>query len=162
MKITEDNWPLLRQHYQKAMKNVGYCSIGTVDEHGMPNVTPIGSLVLKEKGRGYFFNIFSESLSKNIDNNPNICILYTNIGKLYWLRSLYKGKFVTPVGFKLLGTVGPKRAATSEEVEAFRNKQKLLKPLKGYHLLWSNLSYVRDVELTDYYPINVGKMTATL
>ncbi|MCL2297895.1 MAG: pyridoxamine 5'-phosphate oxidase family protein [Proteobacteria bacterium] len=161
MKITEENWTLLKQHYQKTIKT-GACSIGTVDGQGMPNVTPIGSLVLTEKGRGFFFNVFCELLSRNIANNPNICVVYVNVGSFYWLKSLYKGRFVQPVGFKLLGKAGPKRAATSEEVEAFRSRIKLLKPLKGYRLLWSDLSFVRDVELTDYFPVNAGKMTGML
>jgi hypothetical protein len=47
-------------------------------------------------------------------------------------------------------------------VEAFRNRNKLVKPLKGYDLLWGDISFARDVTLTDYYPINTGKMTGTL
>jgi uncharacterized pyridoxamine 5'-phosphate oxidase family protein len=112
MKITEENWSLLKQHYQKTMKS--YCSIATVDERGMPNVTPIGSLILKEKGCGCFLDLFTDALSKNIDSNPNICIIYVNTDNFYWLKSLYQGKFVPHVGFKLLGTAGSKRAASPE------------------------------------------------
>jgi hypothetical protein len=161
MKITEENWPLLKQHYEKTMES-GFCSIATVDEQGMPNVTPIGSLILKEKGCGSFFDIFTEALSKNIGSNPNICIVYVNTGKFYWIKSMYKGRFASPVGVKLLGKAGSKRAATPEEVEAFRNRIKLLKPFKGYRVLWGDLPFVRDVVLTDYFLINTGEMTGTL
>ena len=162
MKITEENWPFVKQNYQNIMKKVRYCSIGTVCESGMPNTTPIGSLILTEKGRGFFFDIFPELLAKNIDNNPNICILLINTDVFFWLKSMFIGKFTQPAGFKLLGTAGPKRAATLEEITAFRSIIKPMKPFKGYHSLWSDLSFVREVELTSYFPINTGRMTQTL
>ncbi|ADY57602.1 pyridoxamine 5'-phosphate oxidase-related, FMN-binding protein [Syntrophobotulus glycolicus DSM 8271] len=162
MKITRDMWEKIRRYYSEALKASMHCSIATVSNHGIPNVSPIGSLMLKDDYSGFFFDIFAGTLSKNIDLNNHVCILCVNTGKLFWLKSLYLNRFGKPSGLKLIGTAGNKREATEEEIESFRSYIKPLKSFKGYHTLWDNLQYVREVRFTDYYPVNTGKMTFDL
>ncbi|NLI93348.1 MAG: pyridoxamine 5'-phosphate oxidase family protein [Peptococcaceae bacterium] len=120
MEITEDKWVKIMGYYAEALKTSMHCSIATVDANGKPNVSPIGSLILKDDFSGFFFDIFAGTLSKNIDLNNNVCILFVNTGKLFWMKSLYKNRFGKPSGLKLIGTAGDKREAAEEEIESFR------------------------------------------
>ncbi len=162
MEITRDKWVKIMEYYAEALKASRYCSIATVDANGKPNVSPIGSLLLKADFSGFFLDIFTETLSKNIDLNNNVCILFVNTNKLFWMKSLYKNRFEKPSGLKLVGTAGEKRKAAEEEVESFRKYIKPMKGFKGYHTLWDNLQYVRDVKFTEYHSIDTGKMTFIL
>ena len=156
MKITEDKWKEIVKYYggwkQTSM-------IGSVNSTGQPNVTPIGSLLLKNDCTGYYFDLFTRGLSDNLDQNNQVCVLFLETGKLFWFKSLCTNKNSKPAGIKLIGSAGNRRRASAEEIEFLRKKTKPLKMLKGYHTIFGNPSYVRDIEFTDYFMINTGKMT---
>lgn len=159
MKITTETWEKIVKYYDE-LKQISM--IGSVNNMGQPNVTPIGSLILKGDCSGYYFDLFTRELSDNLDQNPNVCVLLVQTGKLFWFRSLYADEYKRPPGMKLLGSAGNRREASTEEIELLRNKIKTLKMLKGYHTIFGNLSYVRDIRFTDYFMINAGKMTFDL
>ena len=162
LNITKDKWQSILAYYSECMMSSLSCSIASVNKSGEPNVTPIGSLVLKNDFSGYFFDKFTNTLSNNLDHNNKICVLLVNSGKWFWLKSLLKNKFIKPSGLKLSGTAGKKRKALEEEIEVFRKRIQPLKIFRGYHTLWDNLEYVRDIKFTEYYPVFTGKMTFDL
>lgn len=159
MKITEDKWKEIVKYYDELKQS---SMVGSVNSIGQPNVTPIGSLVLKDDFSGYYFDLFTKELSDNLDQNKNVCVLLVNTGILFWLKSLYANKYKKPPGIKLIGSAGNKRNASEEEIELLRNKIKPFKIFKGYPTIFGNLSYVRDITFTDYFMINTGKMTYDL
>lgn len=159
MKITEDKWKEIVKYYDELKQS---SMIGSVNSIGQPNVTPIGSLILKDDYSGYYFDLFTKELSDNLDQNQNVCVLFVNSGKLFWLKSLYTNECKQPPGIKLIGSAGNRRKATAEEIAVLRKKIKPLKIFKGYHSIFGNLSYVRDIVFTDYFMINTGKMTSNL
>ena len=161
MKITNENWGKIKNYYKEYLKKSFYCSFATTSKEKEPNVTPIGSLILRNDFSGFFFDIFPTVMTDNLEDNGRVCLLLVNTSKFFWFQSFRKGVFEKPSGIKLAGTVGKKRKATPEEKEAFLRKYKRLKRFKGFQILWGDLTYVRDVIFTDYYPINTGSMTST-
>lgn len=159
MKITEDKWKEIVRYFGDYKET---SMIGSVNNAGQPNVTPIGSLLLRDDYSGYYFDLFTRELSTNLDQNNHVCVLLVNTEKLFWFRSLYANNYKKPPGIKLIGSAGSRRKASAEEIESFRNKTKPLKMLKGYHTIFGNLSYVRDIQFTDYFMINTGKMAFNL
>lgn len=159
MKITEEKWNEIVKYFG-GMKHTSM--IGSVDNMGQPNVTPIGSLVLRDNCTGYYFDLFTRGLSDNLDQNSNVCVLFIQTGGLFWFKSLIADECKKPAGIKLIGSAGNRRRASAEEVVLLHNKTKPLKMLKGYNTIFGNLSYVRDIEFTDYFMINTGKMTFNL
>ena len=161
MKITDENWKKITKYYNEYMKGSVCCTLATTSSKNEPNVTPIGSLILRDDFSGFFFDIFPSVMVENIEDNGRVCLLLVNTSKFFWFQSFRKGVFKKPSGIKMAGTIGKKREATPEEKEAFLVKFKMFKPFKGFKLLWGDLTYVRDVTFTDYYPINTGTMTST-
>lgn len=159
MKITEEKWREIIRYYGDYKQT---SMIGSVNGEGQPNVTPIGSLCLKDDFSGYYFDLFTKELSDNLDRNNNVCVLYVNTGILFWFKSLCINDYKKPPGIKLIGYAGNRRKASAEEIELFRNKTKALKMLKGYHTIFGGLSYVRDIKFTDYFMLNTGKMKFVL
>ncbi|MEN6460891.1 MAG: pyridoxamine 5'-phosphate oxidase family protein [Syntrophomonas sp.] len=156
MKITEDKWEEILKYYG-GLKLTSM--IGSVSSTGQPNVTPIGSLVLKNDSTGYYFDLFTRELSDNLDQNENVCVLFVQTGGLFWFKSLYANECKQPAGIKLIGSAGTRRKATTEEIEALRSRIKYLKILKGYNTIFGNPAYVRDIRFTDYFSLNTGRMT---
>ncbi len=136
-----------------------HCSIATINEKSEPHVAPIGSLFLRDDKTGFFFDILVTSTSKNLDKNDNVCVMAINSSKLFFFKSLRKGKFVSPSGIRLTGTAGRKREATEDEVAAFRKVIHRARKTKGYSILWKNLGHVRDISFEDYIPLNMRSMT---
>lgn len=159
MRITGDKWEEIIKYYGN-WKHISM--IGSVNNSGQPNVTPIGSLLLKDDCSGYYFDLFTKGLSDNLDQNDQICVLFVETGKLFWFKSLCTNKINKPAGIKLIGSAGNRRRASNEEIESLQSQTKLMKRFKGYHTIFGNLSYVRDINFTDYFMINTGKMTFDL
>ena len=157
MNIKED-WSKVKRVLEVGQASTIYCSIATVNPDGTPHITPVGTVFLGEDQTGYFFDHYAESLGNNIDNNPNVCIMAVNSGRFYWLRSLFKGRFVSPPGVRLYGKVGPIREATAEEIEKIETRVKPTQFLKGARELWSGFTHVRDIEFTSYKPITYPVM----
>lgn len=159
MKITKDKWQEIVKYYNESKQT---SMIGSCNSSGQPNVTPIGTLILKDDCSGYYFDLFTKELSDNLDQNKNICVLIVQTGKMFWFKSLYANEYKKPPGIKLIGSAGEKRKALEEEIEFLRNKTKPLKMLKGYNTIFGNPSHVRDLMFTDYFMINTGKITFNL
>lgn len=154
----KDEWKKIKSVLEQGQASTVYCSIATVNSDGTPHITPVGTVFLRDDQGGYFFDHYAEALGRNIDQNPNVCIMAVNAGRFFWLRSLLKGRFVSPPGVRLYGRVGPIREATAEEVEKIEKRVKPSQWMKGARMLWSGFTHVRDIEFTHYKPITYPVM----
>ena len=132
--------------------------MATVTEAGLPHVTPVGSLILEEGRRGYYFEEFSRNMSRNLLQNPRVCALIVNSGYRFWLRALVSGRFDAPAGIRLRGTVGFRRKATPREMKQFRSMIRPLRMLRGSRLTWSKMQHVREIHFDAYELIETGAL----
>ena len=149
----EKHWAQIVKVLTCGQASTIYCSVGSVNPDGSPNVTPVGTFFLRDNSTGYYFDHYTSALARNIDLNPNICVMAVNAGRLFWLRSLFRGRFISPPGVRLYGKVGPIRSATNEEIKKVRRRVRSTRWLKGNRLLWANLTHVRDVTFSSFRPV---------
>ncbi|MCP3164100.1 pyridoxamine 5'-phosphate oxidase family protein [Myxococcus qinghaiensis] len=158
-----EQWRQVRQLFSRAFASSLHFAIASVDARGAPHVTPIGSVLLGEPGRGIFFEVFARQLPTNLTKDSRVSILAVDSGKLFWLRSLFAGRFARPPALRLVGHVlGPPRRATPEEQQRFARRVRRLRWLKGHARLWSQLDHVRDFEVERIESVHLGAMTAGL
>lgn len=158
--MTTQTWTRARAVFKASFSTSFHYAIASVNDDGTPHVAPIGSLLLqREEPRGVYFEIFSTQTRKNIERNPHLCVLAVNSGMKFWLKSLMKGKFETDPAVRLYGRAGERRRATEKEISTWHRRTGFLRRLKGYPLLWGNLTYVREVTFHKIERVNVGKMS---
>ena len=155
-------WEAIRAVFDEAYKSCMHLSVATVNEDGSPHVTPIGALILRDNKTGFYFEENPVRMPCNLKTNPRVCILAVNADKQFWLNALIDGKFKTAPAVRLLGNAGKRRKATSDEIALWQEKIALVKGTKGYELLWSHFSQVRDITFDTFEPVNVGEMTNSL
>ena len=153
------NWIHIRRHFNKSFCSNFHVAIASVDTENHPTVTPIGSLFLKDDQTGFYFEKYLSKIPRHATTNPNICALAVNSGRLFWLRSLFSGKFSTNPAIRLYGVLGERRNATSVEMARRNRRMKATKGLKGNSYLWGSMEDVRDIQFTKAEKINLGKMT---
>jgi hypothetical protein len=156
------HWETIRAIFEEAYKSCVHFAVATVNEDGSPHVTPIGALILRDNRTGFYFEENPKKLPHNLKRNPRVCILAVNADKLFWGKSLLEGKFTTPPGVRLAGTVGELRNATADEVVLWQDKIAIAKGTKGYKLLWEKFAQVRDITFDSFEPVHVGEMTSGL
>jgi len=142
----------------KGQKSSLHCAIASVDDQGMPNVTPIGTVFLRDDFSAYYFDSYTSQLADNIQKNPHVCLMAVNTGALFWFKSLFKGQFLSAPGVRLYGTAGELREASLEEKALIEKRIKPTRWLKGSQLIWSDFSHVRDIQLTSFRPVKYPKM----
>jgi len=155
----ETHWDAIRRLANSSLKSSLHCAIATVDEQGFPHNTPIGSLILNQDCTGFYFERFTSGMPKRFSNNKNVSVLMVNSGLGFWVKSLIKGHFETPLAVRLIGVVGEPREATEFEVNRWHKRVKALSWTKGHSLLWKDMSYVRDIKFTGMEKVTTGVMT---
>ena len=155
----ENQWALIRRLFDDAIASSLHYSIATVNPDGTPHITPIGSLILTKENKGFYFEVFSHQLPRNLQSNQRICVLAVNSSPLFWLASLFLGKFTAPPAVRLTGYAGERRKATDHEKRLMCKRIGRFKALKGYKVLWGKLDHVRDLHFEAVEPILLGKMT---
>jgi len=156
------DWVMARGMFRRAFRSSFHYAIATVGEDGAPHLTPIGSVLLNEPGRGIFFDIFSSQLSQNLDRDPRVCVMAVDSGKSFWLTSLARGRFAAPPALRLSGIAGPRRPATLTEKQRWLRRVRPVRRFKGHQLLWGNLAHVRDLTFHTSLPVLFGTMTRHL
>jgi hypothetical protein len=156
MKITDD---IFNRKIKPLFAKASFCSIATVNEHGIAHVSPIGSVILHSKSKGIYFEKFSKSIPRNVKRNKMATIMCVNDGKWYWLKSLFKGQFKSPPAIRLVVKFGELRAENKGEGQIFKRKVNIFKGTRGYKLLWSEMSHIREFEIIDYKAVYIGEMT---
>ncbi len=159
MQINDNQWAQIQSIFEDAFNSSFHFAIATVNKDGSPHVTPIGSLMLLEDRKGFYFEEYASNLSRNLQHKKRVCVMAVNSNKWTLLKSFFLGKFLIPPGVRLTGTAGERREATAEERELFKKRVKHYRMFKGYDLLWSKLRYVREIHFDAYEPIRIGALT---
>jgi len=153
------NWKDIRQMFATVFRSSQHYTIATITPEGFPHITPIGSVILREPGHAIYFEEFAQNLPRNLEQNPNVCILAVRTGYFYWLTALLRGRFESAPAVRLHGTVGPAREATKEEIALWQHRVRRVKRTRGYDLLWKNMRTVRDVQIQQADTVRLGAMT---
>jgi len=153
------NWKEVKSLFKKSFKSSFHFAIATVNENGEPHVTPIGSLILGNPGRGFYFEKFTQHLPRNFGNNNQVCVLAVNSSRWFWLKSLIGGKFTSPPAVRLHGVVGDLREASDKEIALWQNRVKPVRFSKGHAIMWRSMSMVREIEFSRIEPVHIGEMT---
>lgn len=156
------DWSIIRQHFNKSFRTNFHVSIASVDNENNPTVTPIGSLFLNDNQSGFYFEKYPSKLPVHAGMNKKICVLAVNSGMLFWLRSLFAGKFKRHPGIKLYGELGILREPTDKETARLNRRMRSTRGLPGNKYLWTNMTRVREVTFIKVEKINLGSMTAHL
>jgi uncharacterized protein len=152
-------WNKIRHLFAQVFRSSQYYTIATMTPEGQPYITPIGSVILREPGHAIYFEEFARNLPRNLEQNPNVCILAVRTGYFYWLTALLRGRFEAPPAVRLHGIAGPAREATKEELALWQYRVRRVKRTKGYDILWKNMKTVRDVRISKADCIQLGAMT---
>jgi hypothetical protein len=162
MDITEKNWEQIRKFWggesHVTPSIMPYCVFATADECGSPRMAPYTSLMLKENRQGFYFDHFSRNLSQNLERDQRIWVLLVKSKKWFWIKSFLFGRFDHAPAIRLRGTVGKKRAATSQETHTFQKPLRKMKPLKGYQLFWGNFKQGREINFESFETVNCGSI----
>lgn len=162
MELTAQQWDAMRKIFQDAFNSSFHYAIATVNKDGTPHVTPIGSLILGEDRKGFYFEGYVNALSRNLSQNNRVCVLAVNSGTWSLLRSFFLGRITQPPGVRLMGTASERREATKQEMDQFRKRFRMFRMFKGYDLVWGNLRYVRDIHFDAYEPVRLGSLTRSV
>jgi uncharacterized pyridoxamine 5'-phosphate oxidase family protein len=154
----EKHWSDILKTLHEGKKSNRFFSIATVNNDGTPHVTPIGHVFFNDNMTGYYFDQYSEAMPRNFESNNSVCLMSVNSDTLFWLKSLFRGKFSMSPAIRLMGTVSEKRDATHEEIEVLKKSISLTSRLKGHKLLWGDLTKVRDMEFTSFSPAKYPTM----
>ena len=155
----ESNWKLIRRLFSRSFSSSLHYSMATVTPEGLPHVTPVGSLVLREPGHAVYFEEFTQRMPLNFESNQHVCVLAVRSGLAFWIWSLVRGEFPTPPAIRLHGTVGITRPATEDELRAWQRRVGKFRRTRGYQMMWANMRTVRDVHFTSADAIRMGAMT---
>lgn len=159
MELTAQQWDLMKQILDAAFSSSFHYAIATVNRDGTPHVTPIGSLILGEDRKGFYFEGYVSALSRNLEHNNRICVLAVNSGTWSLLKSFFRGRIATPPGVRLMGYAGERREATEQEMALFHKRFRKYRLFKGYDLVWGKLRYVREIRFDTYEPVRIGALT---
>jgi len=161
MDLVED-WDKIRTHFNKSFRSNFYVSIASTDDENNPTVTPIGSMFLRKNRTGFYFEKYPTKLPFHASGNKKICALAVNSSTLFWLKSLFKGKFKSYPAIKLYGDLGERRKATEIEINRLRRRMKATNGTKGNKYLWGDMEFVREIIFKKAEKVNLGKMTSEL
>lgn len=155
-----DNWDAVKKDFLNCQKtSMGTVQIASVDPEGVPNMTPIGSLFLGKNGHAFFCNRFPKNLNRNLETNDHVCVIAMNASKKFWMKSLFKGRFEGCPGIKLFGRVSPRRHISEQEKNKWERLVKPYRLLKGYNLLWKDMTHASDIQFEAFEYLKAGKMT---
>ena len=163
MYITDKNWDQIRKFFgdvshAKASPILPYCAFATTNADGSPRLAPYTSLILGENKQGFYFDELSQHLSQNLDREQRVYILLVKNKIWFWVKTLILGRFDHAPAIRLTGTVGKKREATIQEINAFKNPLKKLKIFKGYQPLWGIMKHGREIYFYAFEPVQCGSM----
>ncbi|MCF6288516.1 MAG: pyridoxamine 5'-phosphate oxidase family protein [Proteobacteria bacterium] len=157
MKITDE---IFNKKIKPLFAKSTFCSIATINSDGFAHVSPIGSVILHDKSHGVFYEKFTKNIPQNIKTNQLATIMCVNDGKWFWLKSLLKGKFKSPPAIRLVVKFGELRKEQDKEGKIFKRKVNIFKATRGYKILWSEMSDIREFEIIDYKPVYISSMTS--
>lgn len=149
-------WKHVKAHFRKCQKQNLHQVISTVDEKGLPQITPIGTVFLNDTMSGFYFEMYTKTLPQCAKTTKKISILGVNTGNFYWFKCLFKGKFYGPPAIKLYGELGRKRKATKNEMDRLNRRLGLGMKTKGYDVLWKDMTFIREFYIDSYKMVEFG------
>lgn len=156
MDISAADWQTIRSVFRDGFAAGFHFAVATVGDDGFPHVTPIGSLVLgHEVGRAFYTESYAVGLGRRLERDPRLCVMALNTARWELLKTLWRGRASRPFGVRLLGTAGPRREATADELEGFSRRVRPLRFLRGHGLLWGKLRMVREVRFHAFEPVRL-------
>ncbi|MEU6558904.1 pyridoxamine 5'-phosphate oxidase family protein [Nocardia nova] len=155
-------WHRIREIAARGQRSTGHFAVASVDPDGRPTITPIGTIFLRADRTAFYFDQYTEALTRNLDADPRVCVMAVDSGSSFWFRSLLTGRFSAPPGIRMYGTAGPRRPATEAELAQVNRRVRALRILKGGKLLWSDFSQVRDLTFTDFRQVRYPVMMSHL
>lgn len=158
----QQHWNTIRKVVNQALESNRFCAVATVNPDGSPRVSPIGSLFLDDAGKAFYFEEYPKNMRQNLDQDQRVCVLAVTGGFWYWLKALFRGRFDTPPGVRLMGRAGAKRMATEEELKQWQERIRPFRRFKGYKLLWKDMRYVREITFDAFEPLRLGPMSRGL
>ena len=158
----EQQWPTIKQVFRNAFASSLHYAIASVDEAGLPHVTPIGSLLLLEPGVGVYFEEFTRQLPRQGECGGKVCVLAVDSSRWLWIKSLFRGRFGQAPALRLYGSLGQRRSATEVELAMWRKRVRKARHSKGYALMWQHMNQVREIRFTHMEPVRIGEMTRGL
>jgi hypothetical protein len=158
MEITAADWEVIRRVAGDGFASSFHFAVASVDEHGAPHVTPIGSLLLGDVGHGVYFEEYAAGLARRLRHDRRVCFMALNSSRWELLKALWRGEARKPYGVRLHGTVGERREATAAEVARFQRRVHPLRFLRGHGLVWGRLRTVREVTFHAFEPVRIGSL----
>ena len=158
----QENWGEIKKAFIQATKTSLLTAMATVNPDGSPHVTAIGSLVLREPCRGFYFEEFPSKTKRNLNRDPRVSVMAVNTGRLFWLKALLWGRFASLPGLRISGMAGERRSATEEEKSMWLKRVRTARGSRGYNILWRDMKTVRDIHFESVEPIHLGTMTREL
>ncbi|MBW2607263.1 MAG: pyridoxamine 5'-phosphate oxidase family protein [Deltaproteobacteria bacterium] len=163
MQLTENNWEQICTFFSDtshvtASPTIPYCVFATVNENGTPRIAPYTSLILGKNMKGFYFDESSRQMSQNLERDKRICVLLVKNKRWFWIKTLLLGRFDHAPAIRLMGTVGKKRNATMQEINAFINPLKKLKIFKGYQPLWGIMKNGREIYFESFETVKCGSV----
>jgi uncharacterized protein len=113
-------WKGIRHLFGRAFRSSLHFSMASVTADGLPHVTPIGSLLLREPGHAIYFEEFTSGMPRNFRDRQQVCVLAVRSGLVFWVLALWRGRFHAPPAVRLHGSVGPVRSATEMPRDCWR------------------------------------------
>jgi hypothetical protein len=156
------HWPLIRRTFDAALRSSRHCAIATFGPDGLPHVTPVGFVFLRDDATLYYFEGHARKLPANLAHNPNVCILFVDSSTRLWGSFLVTGRFASAPGIRLRGVAGERRRASDQELVALKRRIGPMARLPGAKRIWGALEHVRDVRLTDCEPVVYEGVTDSL
>ncbi|NDV21862.1 pyridoxamine 5'-phosphate oxidase family protein [Desulfovibrio sp. JC022] len=149
---------ILWNEVEELFGKVQHVSIATIDTDGFPRISPIGSVAFIEEGRGYYFERFPQAMRENLDRNSSMSIMAVHPSPMFWVKSLWKGRFASQPALRLVCKAGNRRNATQDEIDGWLAKVSSFRFFKGHDLLWKDMSMVREFEVLRVEPVELGRM----
>lgn len=151
-----NHWTEIKALFNESFSTSFHFAVATVNSQGEANVTPVGSILLGEPGKGIYFEKMTKGLAKSFEDNQQICVLAVNSSSWYWLKSLFGGRFNTPTAVRLFGNTGELRPATELEIARLQKRVSKQGVNQTQVISWLKTHMVRDIHFTRLEPVQMG------
>ena len=155
-----NDWSEVRAVVNRAFGSHFHSVLGSVDEKGVPHLTPVGSLMLGAPGEALFFPIFTSGLRRRLAADPKVGILSVDGRASTWISALASGRFRQPIGVRMHAVAkGAPRPVTKEELLRWHRRVGWLRWFPAYPKLWGKIEEVQELKIYRVEPIRLGALT---
>ena len=162
MKIEQAHWDQLKPLAGRVIGSSLHFAISTINPDGTPHVTPIGSLILTDPGKAYFFRGIHTKVTEEPGQRQSGCCSGRDIEFSPMAAIPHNGSF--QVSTRVSAAWQGRRASRIDagRKSRWRRRVRLLKWTRGNDVLWGNLETVRELHFHSVAAVEMGRMTANL